>query len=147
MGTHFSDWVENTVGKEEIARYEQSLLFPQCFQKLSFVDALKWVSVEWRVNTPWTWHFNQKKKSLRGDKSWTVGCRKLCLAQLQYTINVSNNIQYNSRKTRSSQQKITSILYTVTWMDAWMDRLARSSMPQKTFVLRGYNNVLFAIKF
>ena len=25
--------VENTVGKEEIARYEQFLLFPQCFQK------------------------------------------------------------------------------------------------------------------
>ena len=27
------------VGKEEIARYEQFLLFPQCFQKLSLVDA------------------------------------------------------------------------------------------------------------
>ena len=26
-------WVENTVGKGEIARYEQFLLFPQCFQK------------------------------------------------------------------------------------------------------------------
>ena len=25
--------VENTVGKGEIARYEQFLLFPQCFQK------------------------------------------------------------------------------------------------------------------
>ena len=25
--------VENTVGKEEIAHYEQFLLFPQCFQK------------------------------------------------------------------------------------------------------------------
>ena len=25
--------VENIVGKEEIARYEQFLLFPQCFQK------------------------------------------------------------------------------------------------------------------
>ena len=29
----FSIRVENTVGKEEIARYEQFLLFPQCFQK------------------------------------------------------------------------------------------------------------------
>ena len=28
----FSKWVENTVGKGEIARYEQFLLFPQCFQ-------------------------------------------------------------------------------------------------------------------
>ena len=27
-------WVENTVGKGEIARYEQFLLFPQCFQKI-----------------------------------------------------------------------------------------------------------------
>ena len=26
-------WVENTVGKGEIARYKQFLLFPQCFQK------------------------------------------------------------------------------------------------------------------
>ena len=28
----FSKWVENTVGKGEIACYEQFLLFPQCFQ-------------------------------------------------------------------------------------------------------------------
>ena len=28
--------VENTVGKGEIARYEQFLLFPQCFQKACF---------------------------------------------------------------------------------------------------------------
>ena len=41
----FSDWVENIVGKEEIACYEQFLLFPKCFQKLSVLDALKWV---WR---------------------------------------------------------------------------------------------------
>ena len=36
-----SDCVENIVGKVEIARYEQFLLFPQCFQKLSVVDASK----------------------------------------------------------------------------------------------------------
>ena len=29
-------WVENTVGKGEIARYEQFFLFPQCFQKACF---------------------------------------------------------------------------------------------------------------
>ena len=28
-----------TVGNEEIARYEQFLLFPKCFQMLSVVDA------------------------------------------------------------------------------------------------------------
>ena len=39
MGIHLSDWVENIVGKGEIARYEQFLLFPRCFQKL--VDASK----------------------------------------------------------------------------------------------------------
>ena len=43
MGIQFSDRVENNVGKEEIARYEQFLLFPQCFQKISIVDALKLV--------------------------------------------------------------------------------------------------------
>ena len=30
----FLKWVENTVGKGEIARYEQFLLFQQCFQKI-----------------------------------------------------------------------------------------------------------------
>ena len=34
----FSKEVENTVGKGEIARYEQFLLFPQCFQKTSTTD-------------------------------------------------------------------------------------------------------------
>ena len=32
-GSHFSKMVEKTVGKREIDRYEQFLLFPQCFQK------------------------------------------------------------------------------------------------------------------
>ena len=41
MGIQFSDRVENIVENEEIARYEQFVLFPQCFQKLSVVDALK----------------------------------------------------------------------------------------------------------
>ena len=40
MGIQLSDEV-NIVGKGEIARYEQFLLFPQCFQKLSAVDASK----------------------------------------------------------------------------------------------------------
>ena len=34
----FSKWVENTVGKGEIARYEQFLLFLQCFQKTYTTD-------------------------------------------------------------------------------------------------------------
>ena len=34
----FSKRVENTVGKGEIARNEQFLLFPQCFQKTCTAD-------------------------------------------------------------------------------------------------------------
>ena len=44
----FSKLVENTVGNGEIARYEQFLLFPQCFQKACFLEASKGVIVwEW----------------------------------------------------------------------------------------------------
>ena len=40
--------MENTVEKEEIAHYEQFLLFPQCFQKACFPGASKGVIVwEW----------------------------------------------------------------------------------------------------
>ena len=40
--------VKNTVGKGEIAHYEQFLLFPQCFQKACFPGASKEVIVwEW----------------------------------------------------------------------------------------------------
>ena len=41
----FSERVENTVGKGEMARYEQFLLFPQCFQKACFPGASKGVIV------------------------------------------------------------------------------------------------------
>ena len=37
-GRMFSKWVKNTVGKAEIARYEQFILFPHCFQKTSNAD-------------------------------------------------------------------------------------------------------------
>ena len=50
-GTKLSKQVQNTAGKGEIARYEQFLLFPQCFQKACFSGASKGVIVwEW-VNT------------------------------------------------------------------------------------------------
>ena len=41
MGIQLPALVENFVGKEEFAHYEQFLLFRQCFQKLSVVDASK----------------------------------------------------------------------------------------------------------
>ena len=44
----FSKQVENTVGKGETARYEQFLLFPQCFQKACLPRVSKGVIVwEW----------------------------------------------------------------------------------------------------
>ena len=41
----FSKWIENIVSKGEIARYEQFLFFPQCFQKACFPGASKGVIV------------------------------------------------------------------------------------------------------
>ena len=47
-----SKQVANTVGKGEIARYEQFLLFPQCFQKACFPEESKGVVVrEWVKGT------------------------------------------------------------------------------------------------
>ena len=52
-GRNLSKWVENTVGKGEIAHYEQFLLFLQCFQKDCFPGASKgvivwiWVKILW----------------------------------------------------------------------------------------------------
>ena len=37
-GRKFSQLIENTVGKGEIACYEQFLPFPQCFQKTCTAD-------------------------------------------------------------------------------------------------------------
>ena len=44
-GSKLSKRVENIVGKGEIARYEQFLLFPQYFQKACFPGASKGVIV------------------------------------------------------------------------------------------------------
>ena len=47
-GRKLSKRVENTVGKGEVARFEQFLLFPQCFQKACFPGVSKDVIVwEW----------------------------------------------------------------------------------------------------
>ena len=44
----FSKPVENTVGRGKIARYEQFLLFPQCFQKVYFLEVSKGgIVLEW----------------------------------------------------------------------------------------------------
>ena len=52
-GRQLSKQVENTVGIGEIARSEQFLLFPQCFQKACFSGVSKGVVVwEWVYNCP-----------------------------------------------------------------------------------------------
>ena len=38
-GREFSERVENTNGRREIARYKQFLLFPHCFQKTCTADS------------------------------------------------------------------------------------------------------------
>ena len=48
MAESYLKYVENTMGKQEIARYEEFLLFPQCFQKVCFPGVSKGVIVwEW----------------------------------------------------------------------------------------------------
>ena len=62
---NFSERVENTVGKGEIARYEQFLLFPQCFQKACFPGASKGVIVwEWvkSIYLQYIWSKRIKRK-------------------------------------------------------------------------------------
>ena len=55
MEESYPNSLENTVGKGEIARYEQFLLFPQCFQKACFPGASKddivWEWVKWIENS------------------------------------------------------------------------------------------------
>ena len=53
MAESYPKVVENTVGKGEIAHYEQFLLFPQCFQQACFPEASKGVIV-------WEWVKKQK---------------------------------------------------------------------------------------
>ena len=56
--------VENTVGKGEVARYEQFLIFPQCFHKACFPGVSKGVIVwEW-VNIFSASTFNMDKSKI-----------------------------------------------------------------------------------
>ena len=52
-GRKFSKWIKNTVGKGEIVRYEQFLLFP-VFQKTRTADtqkaAIVWERVKFHIN-------------------------------------------------------------------------------------------------
>ena len=72
-GRKLSKQVENTVGKGEIARYEQFLLFPQCFQKASFPEASKSVIVwEWVKPLPNNKFLNMTKLKAFADNKLIV---------------------------------------------------------------------------
>ena len=76
--------MENTVGKGEIARYEQFLLFPLCFQKACFSGASKGIIVwEWVKETTTNEYLQLLVKSksmgafVRTSKSSVTGLRTL----------------------------------------------------------------------
>ena len=63
----YSEQIENTVGKGEIARYEQFLLLPQCFQKACFPEP--WADPEGGTGGPDPpWNFG--KNVLIGFVKW-----------------------------------------------------------------------------
>ena len=70
-GRKLSKQVENTVGKGEIARYEQFLLFPQCFQKACFPEASKGVIVwEWVNAILEQLNWSYRRRNLYQNKAW-----------------------------------------------------------------------------
>ena len=67
--------MKNTVGKGEIARYEQFLLFPQCFQKACFLGASKGVIVwEWvkAVSVLYVVELDAELKDIKVDETETL---------------------------------------------------------------------------
>ena len=64
-GRKLSRRVENTVGKGEIARYEQFLLFPKCFQKACFPGGASKSVIVWEwVKTPQNLKVKQMVESI-----------------------------------------------------------------------------------
>ena len=69
----FPKRAENTVGKGEIARYEQVLLYPRCFQKASFPQASKGVIVwEWVIAAAMVTFLYDRVENIigKGEKGW-----------------------------------------------------------------------------
>ena len=83
-----SKQVENTVGKGEIARYEQFFLFPQCFQKACFPWASKGVIVwEWVYSFP-----NDKFQTLLNSKSLQTTISNLMKMEESSSKQVENTV-------------------------------------------------------
>ena len=67
----FCKLVENTVDKGEIARYEQFLIFPQCFQKACFQGASKGVIV-WECQALFHFLYSFILLSCMSNLAWTL---------------------------------------------------------------------------
>ena len=70
--------VENTVGKGEIARYEQFLLFPHCFQKACFPGASKSVIV-------WEWVYDRATENIKPSQT-----APMCMLVFLFTLRDMN---------------------------------------------------------
>ena len=93
MAESYSKWVENSVGKGEIAHYEQFLLFPQCFQKACFPGASKAVVLwEWikSIKKNGIWFFFYADNIVRKGKSSPNNSMFLTL---YHTIPTFNSLQ------------------------------------------------------
>ena len=109
----FSNWVENTVGKGEIARYKQFLFFPQCFQKACFPGASKGVIV-------WEWVNMQKiswKQKFRPMPTARVSMGKILFANalsplLNRVLLFYLNISYSYTDTREISRICSVLIYT-----------------------------------
>ena len=88
-GRKLSKQVENTVGEAEIARYEQFLLFPQCFQKACFPGASKGV-------IGWEWVNCESIENLAGRKKKLVSIQRdfssLSIQMANFDLDMIENI-------------------------------------------------------
>ena len=89
-GRKLSKQVENTVGKGEIARYKQFLLFPQCFQKACFQGASKGVIVlEWVNSVPHYPKFYQPERIRVEKQHFLLSCYISSHFMFRLTFNMS----------------------------------------------------------
>ena len=91
IGRKFSKWSENIVGKGEIARYKQFLLFPQCFQETCTADTIgqtvcfaNWVQIKGSLSmlcvAPGAFIRRNTVFSINYRAMWIEGKTALCCA-------------------------------------------------------------------
>ena len=95
----FSNWTENSVGKEEIAHYEQFLLFPQCFQKTCTADtyqAFFWERIKYSLHDvfcikPWSHRANGR---VTDKKSFYLYISVLCSFLIRWIRSLSGDVRW-----------------------------------------------------